>query len=334
MTVKISEVIHERLGWCPAARGIRAAQVPVAAPQVVTTPAGSGSSTGSRDRLDRGARLAVGSIRILFRNPHLLWFLFLIGIVMLFNLASTIYLQYISGSHPFPGIDLGISSPAVIIAEGSLVWGVLTFGAAFITMVCTNFVLAALFISTSGRISGKSTTLRQGFSGAGRSTLSLAGWAVVGAVLGTLNAYVTGIYDGNIPVILLSAAIIVAIFIVTIYVIPLIVLDGRKLAAAITESLSVVRRTWGEIVVCFGIYLLLAFMISLASIIPITALVLSSGSTVQTGTVVILYMLLNFGIVIIGWTIIGIATLGLYIYGKTGSVNPFFDGKTSLETLE
>lgn len=332
MTVKISEIIRERLGWCPNAQGIRAGQIPVAPPQTATSLAGSGSSTGGRGRLDRGAILATGSIRILCKNPYLLWFSFLIGIVMFFNLASTIYLQYVSGTDPFPGINLGISAQAVIIAKGSLVWGVLTFGAAFVTMFCTNLFLAALFISISGLISGNRTTLRQGFSGAVKSAPSLAGWAVVGAVLGTLNAYVTNLYYGNIPVILISAVVIVAIFIFTIYVIPVIVLDGRKLAAAIMESLSVFRGTWGEIVVCFGIYMLLAFMISLTSIIPITAIVLSSGSPVQAGIVVILYMLLNLGIVIIGWTIIGIATLGLYMYGKTGAVNPLYDDKTSLET--
>lgn len=334
MTVKISEVIRERLGWCPAAQDLRAAQVTVVPPQAVTIPAGSGSSTGGRSRLDHGARLAVGSIRILFRNPCILWFSVLIGIVMSFNLASTLYLQYVSGTDPFPGMTFGISSPAVIIAKGSPVWGILTFGAAFVTMLGTNIFLAALVISISGLISGKRTILRGGFSRAVQSAPSLAGWAVVGAVLGTLNAYVTNIYYGNSPVILLSTVTIVAIFIVTIYVIPAIVLDGRKLAAAIMESLSVFRRTWGEIVVCFGIYMLLAFMISLISIIPITAIVFSSGSAVQPTTVVIMYMLLNLGIVIIGWTIIGIGTLGLYMYGKTGSVNPIYDGKTGLETLE
>lgn len=333
MTVKISEVIRERLGWCPAAQGIRATQVAVAPPQAVTIPAGSGSSTGGRGRLDSGARLAVGSIRILFRNPYLHWFSVLIGIVMSFNLASTIYLQYVSGTDPFPGINLGISSQAAIIAKGSLIWGVLTFGAAFVTMFGTNLFLAALFISISGITYGKRTTLRQGFSRAVKSAPSLAGWAVVGAALGTLNAFVTNVYFGNIPVILISAVTIIAVFIVTIYAIPLIVLDGRKLGAAIMESLSVFRRTWREIVVCFGIYMLLAFMISLTSIIPITAILLSSGSTVHAGTIVILYMLLNLGIVIIGWTIIGIATLGLYMYGKTGAVNPLYDGKTGLETL-
>jgi hypothetical protein len=329
--VYLAEVIRKYLGWCPAAGEIRTAPPVIIPPPVITDPAGAGGGTGRPGRIDRGAGLAMGSVRILLQNLKILWFSFLIGIVMIFSLVSGVYLQYLSGTDPFPGLNLGTDSSVVLIAKGSPEWGVLAFGTALVTMLVTNYLLAALFICVSRILSGKATTLGEGLSGAGQYAPSLAGWALFGALLGTLNTYIAAQNTHNLPLILASTIVILVFFALTMYVIPAIVLDNRNLVAAITDSLSVFRKTWGEIVICYGIFFLIAFAVSFTSVVPMIAIAFSSGSTAQAGMVVLVYMLLMLCLAFIGWTVMGIATLGLFTYGKTGAISPVFEGKTGVE---
>jgi hypothetical protein len=313
----LSEVIRKRLGWCPEGRTIRAAPAAVTVPPVTAnSPVPEGGSGGS-GRIDRGIKLALGSIRILVKNKRLLWFSLLIGLAILFSLAATMFIQIISGTNPLPGTtfvaDFGVS----LLEKGSIPWFALTFSIAFISTFLTLCLLGGLYVCASSIFLGKTVSIREGLSRVGKYLRPLAGWTLIGAVFGTVFSFTTNGSPASIPV-TFGSVIITAIFgILTIFVVPGIVLDNEGLLTAIWKSLSLVRKIWGEIVVCAGIFLLIVFAIELVTLVPIISIGFSTGSTGMVGTAIVLTMLVWAVILFIGSTLVGIATLGLYMYAKT-----------------
>ena len=120
-------------------------------------------------------------------------------------------------------------------------------------------------------------------------------------------------------------AVIVCFYVITLFVIPLIVLGNESLFSAVTGSLSLVRKVLGEILVCFIIYFLIAFAVLLASLL--IPMIMIGFSTAAAGTFVVAYMLVMFFLIFIGLTVVEIAIVGLYTYGKTGTLSAMYEGK-------
>jgi len=329
---RFAEVIRGWLGWCPNARTMgNAPAVRATAPVTINPPVPDGGTVGS-GRIDRGSHLAVGSIKILIRNKKLLWFSLLTGIVMLFSLATTLYVQFVSGTNPFPGTNLVMNSPEILIAKGSLLWFVLTFTLGLISTFLTYYLLAGLITCASFILSGKTITIREGLARAWDHRVSLAGWAVIGAFAGTLSSFIMYSWTNTILITFLSMGAILVFFVLTIFVVPAIVLNDEGVLPAIRDSISVFRKMWGEIIVCFGVFFLIAFVIYLVALIPIISLGFSSRNTASAGAAsagvaVILTLLVLIVLIFIGSTVVGIATLGLYEYGTTGIISREFEGK-------
>jgi len=141
-----------------------------------------------------------------------------------------------------------------------------------------------------------------------------------------LPATTTGGALGNLGILFLVMAIAACFYILTLFVVPIIVLANEDLIAAVTKSVSLFRKVWGEILVCFIIYFLIAFAVQMTSLIPMIAIGFSSGSTSAAGVVVVAYMLVMLLLLFIGSTILGITITGLYFYGKTGTLPAMFEG--------
>lgn len=321
----LSEAIRKHIGWCPCAQEFRTDVTGLPAPVVTVHHPEPDGGSGRPGRIRRGFGLATGSIKILIRNRRLLGFSLLTGLAMIFSIAANLYLQYISGIALFPGTDLPGSSPVTLIAKGSLVWAVLTFAIGLIGTFLTYYLLAGLISCVSGILHHTPITLREGLSLAANHTRSLAGWAAVGALMGTALSYVTDSYTMDFPIILVSMVAVIVFFVITMFVIPAVVVDNSNLVPAIRGSVSVFRKVWGETIVCFFIFFLIAFVIYLVAMVPIAAIGFSAGGTAMISVIVILYMLVMLVLLFIGSTILGIATLGLYTYGKTGTLDPAFE---------
>jgi len=324
MFMRFSEIIRRHLGWCPNARSIGTAPaVRVNAPVSIDLPSPDGGE-GRPGRIDRGFRLAVGSIKILLRNLRLLWFSLLTGLVMFFSLATSLYIQVVSGTNPFPGTGFVTYSPEVLIAKGSLQWLALTFGTTFICTFLNYFLVSGLITCVLFILSGKTISLKEGLARAWDHRVSLAGWAAVGALVGTASAFIMYSETGNIPVTFLALGAVFLFCVLTMFVLPAIVIDNQRLVPAIRDSISLFRKTWGEVVVCFGIFFLILFVLYFIFLIPIILIGFSSGSTASAGFAVILSMLVMIVLMFIGSTILGIATVGLYTTGRNGSLPQAF----------
>ncbi len=141
--IRIAEIIHERLGWCPDARILKTSQAGISAPPLgnpTILPGGGSSGSG---RIWRGKDFAATSLKILVRNRRLLWFSFLILLTFIVTIVTDHYIRFISGTNAFPGTSV-MNSPAILFAEGSLQWVALTLTAAFIENFLFFYLAAGL----------------------------------------------------------------------------------------------------------------------------------------------------------------------------------------------
>jgi amino acid transporter len=332
MTISL-DYIRKKLGWCPNAQTMRTSPMVLPTPPVDINPAQPEGGAGGPGRIDRGITLAIGSIRVLFRNRRLLWFSLLIGLVITFSLVTSLYLQYISGTMPFAGTDLWPGTAPVLIAQGSVPWIALTFVTVLISTFLTYYLLAALIASVSFILSGQAATIRYGLAHAGNYLRPLGTWAVVWAIIGTVSTFIisssrtTNGPTGNLGITFLAIVLTMVLYVITMFVVPLIVLGNGSLINSVRESASLFRKIWREILVCFIILFLVVFVILVISLVPIIAIGFSSGSASAPGVIAGGYMLVMFILIFIGSTVAGIAITGLYTYGKTGTLPTMFRGK-------
>ena len=327
----LAQTIRKYLAWCPNSdvRLSRTAPPALATPPVNTRPDGRAGKPG---RINGGIRLATGSIRFLMRNLQLLWFSLLAGLVMIFSLVSGLYLQFLSGMPLFTGTTLAAGPAAVIIEQGSLLWIALTFITSLISTFLTYYLLAALIACVSLLHSGRTAAVRDGLAQAGHYRGPLFRWAAAWALIGTLfSSFMTPSAMTSVPqnlgLIYSIMAVMACLYVLTLFVVPLLVLADKDLVTAITGSLSLLRTVWAEVIVCFVIYIFMAFAVLLTSLVPMIAIAFPSGSASAAVAVVVAYMLVMLLLIFIGSTILGITITGLYFYGKTGTLPAMFDGK-------
>jgi len=357
MILRISEIIDVWLGWCPNAGTIRAASAVLSTPQVIVQslePDGRGGGSG---RIDRGTRLAAVSIKLLNRNKQLLWFSVLTGLVMVFMFISQYGLRLL-GTYPYDAIDF----PR---------WVVLTFAIELVSIFCLTVLLAGLLLSLSSGDGGQPASFREGLTRAKVYLRPLADWSVIVALLGTA-IFVPLNYSGYSPpyslypllnqfpfnfIILpevysrgpiggtyamlsaVTSTVVVSVinaglFILTLFVVPLLVLENRHLPSAVAGSVSLTKKVWGEIIVCFLIFGLVISMATLSSLLfrivygavePDMLLFWYPGNAWIAGAV--LYMFALSALAVIISTIAGIATMNLFTYGTTGRMSGFVEGK-------
>lgn len=356
MITQAAEIIHKWMGWCPNTPYIHTASTELSIPQVTTQLLEPDGGAGGAGRIARGTRLALGGIRILFRNKQLLWYSLLTGCAILFMfVAEQSLLEY--GSYPYPPIAYPV-------------WLALVFGIQLVTVFCLYFFLAGIIMSVSPGLNGKPVTLHARVSGAGSHLRSIAGWSVILALVGTalygillqyywypisaLSELIsqfpfyfilrpeilgTGPIGGDSHVLsavtftLFTMIANFVFFLVTLFVVPIIVFEKRQLFRAVAESISLTKKIWGEVLVGFFIFCLILLVVSLTALIFRVAYHIVSFDDLffwyQGGWIAsaALYIFVWCSIAIIGSTVVGISLTGLYSYAKNGRVPELFAGK-------
>jgi hypothetical protein len=298
---------------------MRTAPMVIATPPVTINPAQPEGGAGGSGRIDRGFSLFFGSIRILIRNRQLFWFSFMTGLVLLFSLITTIALQFFSGTDPLTGGSL-VTGSATMIAKGSFVWLALTFASQLITVFCSLFLMIGVITCVSLLLSGRAATVRDGLSNARDHLGSIAGWAVVFSIIGTIQSALVSLYPENFSLVVISGIIVVCLYLGTLLGIPVFVFEEKSLIGAIMGSLSLFRKTWGEILVCCFFFGLLFFAIAFVSLLPVISIGFPSDNPLFLGITVALYEFVLLVAIVIGTTVIGILLIGLYTFAKTGQM--------------
>ena len=360
---RLGEIVHQWMGWCPNAPALRTASTVLSTPPVTVNPLEPDGGAGGSGRIRRGAQFATGSIQTLVRNKQLLWFPLLTGLVMLFMIAAFFSLM-VYGTYPYPAIAWPL-------------WLALVFSIEAITVFCLYFLLAGLILSVSAGSSEGMVSFRKGLSDARSHVRSIAGWSVGLAFLGTallaaielryadslfiaissiigqfpfyfvLQPEVLG--PGPIPTVVnpLSAAtftiaamiINVVFFILTLFVVPVLILENKGLPDAVAESFSLIKKIWGEIVACLLVFCLIVIGISLCSLIFRVAYGVISfddqffwyqGGWIASAA---LYILVWCAVTVICSTAVGVSLFGLYTYAKSGRIPEGFGNNCGEEGI-
>lgn len=252
------------------------------------TPGESRSERGSggSGTIGRGIEVTLSSVKTLIRNRQLLWFSFFTGLVLA-GLFIAQYMIHLLSVYPYDAIDFQR-------------WIVLTFAAELATVFCLSFLLAGLVLSVSLRESSL-LSFHGGLARAKEHLKPLAGWSLVMALAGTLLFFMS---SGLLPVestfrplfdrfpfrfillpeiyhigpaggtfateyglayTLILSAVNVLLFVLTLFVVPLLVLDRKSLKEALLRSAALMKNVRGEAAVCFLVLGMVVYAASLTS---------------------------------------------------------------------
>ena len=190
------------------------------------------------DRISNGFAMAKSSWRVIMTDKKLLWFPVVSGILFLIVEASFL-------------IPLGIlhEQGKVLDAQGNLqIW---VYPVIFAFYFCTYFVIifcnAALVSCALLRFNGQSPTLGDGFRAAISRLPQIVAWAFLSATVGLLLKLIEQAGDkvGEFVTSLLGTAW----SIMTYFVVPILVVEKVGPFQAVSRSVAIMKRTWGEALV-------------------------------------------------------------------------------------
>jgi hypothetical protein len=360
--IQYPAVLHEWMGWCPNAPGMRTVPTMPAIPPGTENPGEPGGRAGIPGRIGRGIGIAMRSTKILMQNRQLLWFSLLIGVVMAFVFIAQYGLRLLT-VYPYDAIDF----PR---------WIVLTFVVELITVLFLTMLLAGLILSLSEGESGRPASFREGLVRTRKYLHLLTDWSVILALLETgitILLFISGYsYFSLFPVLrqfpfsfillpenysigpmggtyALSSAITwtltisginAFVFIATLFVVPLVVLEKKTLPGAVTGSVSLMKKVLGEAMICFFLLILVISATAAASLLfPIVYGIVAPGRLlmyypgVAWIAAAILFMLALYCLACVVSTIAGIAVTDLYRFGTSGRIarEPEKGGATAAE---
>ncbi len=229
----------------------------------------------------------------------------------------------------FLGIWIGIG--AVDNIEDGAIGGVDVLLAALFYILVTFVIIffnSALVHAAYERLTGGDPTVRSGLKGAWDRVGTIFMWAVIAGTVGLILHAVSALARqrggivGQIVAWLLKGSWTV----ITFFVVPLIVVEGRSVGGAFGTSFSMIRRTWGEQLAGrfgLGIAGFLTLLVA-AGVIALLAAALSPLGTVGTVLTVGIGALLVAGVAAVFAALEGIYKAALYQYAATGQVPALF----------
>lgn len=165
---QVSEITGHRLSLCRKPPAFHALQKEISIPAESTD---AGLPDGGSGAIRRGIGAALAGIRILSRNPQLLWFTLLAGLVFLGNIICQGALGYISWA----------LQPSV----GETEWFVMSCCIEFVTLSGLVFLTAGLFLSIPEKNGGRAS-FREGLLRAGSHGKTIMLWSLVLTLAGML----------------------------------------------------------------------------------------------------------------------------------------------------
>jgi len=199
----------------------------------------------------------------------------------------------------------------------------------FLFYVCTYFVVvffnAALIAAVHLRLTGKNPTLMDGIRGAWARKSELFTWTLLAATVGLLLKTMKD-RSRNVAS-LLFGVLGVAWSLLTYFVVPILVVEGKGPIEAVKESAAMIKRTWGEELVGGISYGGIAWLLSLPAIL----VALFGFSSLMAGELLNGLLLIGAAIVygfmlsLTMTTLSSIFHAAVYHYARTGAVPQGFD---------
>ena len=274
------------------------------------------------DKFSRSWSLAGQCWGILKEDPALL----------VFPLMSSIALLLVLGSFALPVFAIYHSvDPAVIRGDDSHTGRLLFYAATYVFyVVCYTVMMffnSALISVALKRLDGESAGIREGLQAAVENLPAIIGYALVAATVGTiLRAIEERVgFIGRIVVSLIGAGWTLA----TAMTLPVLIEEGVGPIDAISRSLTLLKRNWGENIIgnvgiSLGIAVIAVPVFLLALFILFSAI--SAGTVASTVTGIVLFGLTLITIGLVSTTLHTIYTAALYRFATGAKQNAGIDG--------
>jgi len=216
-------------------------------------------------------RLTKTSWSLLKQDRELLWLPVLSMLTILAIVAAAAVVGFVTGSFDADGGAESLGGSAVVLG--------LVF--AFVATATVVFFEGALVAGAHERMTGGDPTVRSAMSKAASRLPSLLGWALITMTVGLVLRFLRERLGwlGQMLTFLAEAAWGVA----TYLVVPAIIIDDYRSFAGVKQSMSLVKRTWGENLISQAGFGLLGFVLALPIVlvaILIAALVPGVGTVV------------------------------------------------------
>ena len=200
------------------------------------------------------------------------------------------------------------------------------YGLLFAFYVASYFVViffnTALITCVNARFHGKDLSIGEGLSIASRHLPSIFTWALVSATVGIILHLIErrAGFIGRI-----ATALVGGIWsLVTFFVVPILILEDKGVIDSVKESMSLMKRTWGESIVGSGSIMLIFAAIGIVGLLFVFATLLV-GNMIVFASAVVLFILLVVVLAIVASAMQGIYVTALYTYARTGTVPAAFN---------
>lgn len=353
-----SPVEHWWLGLCRKPPVFRTAPALIVFEPETAHPVqpGRSSPAGSSGQVRHGIGIATGSIRALFREKRLLWFSLFTGLAILFLFVAEGWSLTHSNGIPLPysiWIPIGNSSLALFNLQLFLIEA--------ISLSCFTCVLAGLVLYWN--CAKKPVVIRDAFDRVNTHAGALAALSITMAVLATVvfeiisqsqfigriiftldmtlfnlpYAYyvpngITAMYHFSFMIMAINSVL----FLLALYVVPGIVLEKKRLLPALAGSVSLMKKTWRELLGCILVLGAIILGVGAAGLLigqsPLLLnhdydffLQMSRGQVLMTAACYG-FLFSCFLLMAAGYTAAGVAISDLYHVGKSDGLSALPEG--------
>jgi hypothetical protein len=207
--------------------------------------------------------------------------------------------------------------------------GIMGFVVAFLFYLVQYVVIfyanTALVGAAMIRLNGGDPTVRDGFRIANSRFGAIVGYALIAATVGMI---LKALSRRRGMVRFISSILGMAWNLATYLVVPVLAVEGLGPIAALKQSVSLLRKTWGEqIIGNFGLGLIfgIASILVVLAVIPIIVLAANYQSLILFIIAIGMLFLLLTILGLINSSLYGIYTAAVYQYASTGRSSVFFE---------
>jgi hypothetical protein len=272
------------------------------------------------ERISRSFELAKASWNVLCQDKKLVLFPIISGIAVLLVLIS----------FAAPLIGLQVAGKINLDPDGNGKMPIWIYAVAFAFYFCNYFVIvfcnSALVSCALMRFNGQEPTLGDGFRAAASRLPQIFAWALVSATVGVILKVIENAHEkvGEI----VSAVLGTAWSVITFFVVPILVVEKLGPIEAVSRSIAILKKTWGEALVGgFGLGLFKFLLLIPGFLMIAGAVYLFAGANAGTlgGIVLVLGIVWILGASAVGAALDTIFLSALYQYAAYEKVPQGFE---------
>jgi hypothetical protein len=257
------------------------------------------------ESIGRSFALVKTSWDILMDDKKLLVFPLLSGIVTLLVILTFVFPLLVSGA---------------LESSNSLLSIVILFLFYVVSYCVVIFFNTALISCVNAKLNGKTMTDSEGLSHSAKHLPAILAWAIVAATVG-LILHLLEERAGFIGDIVL--AMVGGVWsLVTFFVVPILVLEDKGVVDSVKDSVSLIKKTWGESIIGGGSIFLVFLVIGIIAAAVIFGIFLLTQSFLLAVALLILVVAI---LAVVASAMQGIFVTALYTYARTGTVPTSFN---------